>query len=381
MSVEVREVRAQSSLLSPQASREKFLVVQTSFLGDVVLTTPVLTEIRRRHPNSWLAVLCTPQARSLLEGNPDVDEIIADDKKGFDRGWKGLWHKAADLRSRGFTIALALHKSFRTALLLFLARIPFRIGFRQSAGWFLYHRRVEREATLHDVERNLSILKPLGITSAECLKAVRVEAGPGTRESVESTFRSLGIFQNELTFGLNPGSVWPTKRWSVESYADLMIRLKRRYSCRILLFGGPEDGDIARSVQTLSGDLGVNLVGKIALRELSSALDKCSVFITNDSGPMHVAVARGVPVVAIFCATTPSLGFYPYTSKAVVVEKELACRPCSSHGGRRCPLGTEDCIRLIKTEDVLLAVERILEHEKEPSRATTDSHRPEFLVL
>ncbi len=361
--------------------REKFLVVQTSFLGDVVLSTPVLSAIRRRYPDAWLAVLCTPQARNLLEGNPDVDEIIADDKKGRDRGWKGLWHKAGELKNRGFTIALALHKSFRTALVLFLARIPYRVGFRQSAGQFFYHCRVERDSALHDVERNFSILKPLGIESNEFRKAIQIEVDPRARGDVDRIFQSLGIGRNGLIFGLNPGSVWPTKRWSAEGYAELMVRLKQKYSCEILLFGGPEDLDIAHKVQRLSGNVGVNLVGKIALRELACALDECDVFITNDSGPMHIAVARGVPVVAVFCATTPALGFYPYTSKAVVVEKELPCRPCSSHGGRRCPLGTEDCIRLIKAEDVLRAVDRILDEGKEASPAVAVSHRPQFLVL
>ncbi len=364
-----------------QVEGEKFLVVQSSFLGDVVLSTPVFCEIRRRYPGAWLAVLCTPQAKSLLEGNPDVDEIIADDKRGIDRGWRGLSRKAADLRSRGFTTALALHKSFRSALLLFLARIPYRVGFRQSAGWFFYHCRIKREANLHDVERNLSILKPLGINGNECQKSIRIGVASGVRERVERTFHDLGIDDHGLIFGVSPGSVWPTKRWRPEGYAELMARLRRRYTCEILLFGGPEDTEIVENVQRLSGGAGVSLAGKLTLRELACALDRCSVFITNDSGPMHVAVARGIPVVAIFCATTPSLGFYPYTSRAVIVEKELPCRPCSSHGGRRCPLGTEDCMRSIKAEDVLRAVELILGNAKEASRAVADSHRPQFLVL
>ncbi len=365
----------------PEFKGEKFLVVQTSFLGDVVLTTPVLSQIRRRYPHAWLAVLCTPRARSLLEGNPDVDEIIADDKRGRDRGWRALERKAGELRSRRFTTALALHKSFRTALLLFLARIPYRIGFRQSAGSFFYHCRVRREPALHDVERNLSILKPLGMAGDGCHARIRVEAESGARERVEHIFESLGVATDGLIFGVNPGSVWPTKRWSAEGYADVILRLKRRYACQILLFGAPEDREIAENVQRLSGGAAVNLAGQIALPELPCALDKCDLFITNDSGPMHVAVARGVPVVAIFCATTPSLGFYPYTSNAVVVEKELPCRPCSSHGGRRCPLGTLDCARLIKAEDVVRAVELMRKNGNEPRGSTADSHRPQFLVL
>ncbi|MCH8054905.1 MAG: lipopolysaccharide heptosyltransferase II [Deltaproteobacteria bacterium] len=367
--------------MDDQGKGEKILVVQTSFLGDAVLTTPLLAEIRRRFPDAELAVLCTPQAKSLLDKNPDVHEIITDDKKGGARGWIGLWRKAKDLRRRDFTIALSPHKSFRSGLLLFLAGIPYRIGFRQSAGWFFYHCRVNRDSTLHDVKRNLSILEPFGIDPGECQRDLRVEVDHRARDAVERVFRSVGIERNGMTFGLSPGSVWPTKRWSAEGYAELMVHLKQRYSCQILLFGSPEDHEIVTKIQEYSGNIGVSLVGKIALRELACALDWCDVFITNDSGPMHIAVARGIPVVTIFCATTPSLGFYPYSSRAVIVEKDLPCRPCSSHGGRRCPLTTEDCIRLIKAEDVLRGVERLLERKEQVSPVGADPHLPEFITL
>ena len=363
------------------SKRKKILVVQTSFLGDVVLTTPLLSEVKRRFPGAEVAILCTPRAKSLLARNPDVDEIIVDDKKGDGRGWRGFWRKAKDLRARGFTMALSPHKSFRSALLLFLAGIPYRVGFRQSAGWFFYHCRVARDPTRHDVERNLAILQPFGIDPGECQKNLRIEVNPRTRETVGRMFHSLGIERNGVIFGLNPGSVWATKRWSAEGYAELMGHLKRRYQCEILLFGGPEDREIIARIQELSGNVGVSLVGKIGLEELPCALEWCDVFITNDSGPMHIAVARGIPVVAVFCATVPSLGFYPYSSRAVVVEKALPCRPCSSHGGRRCPLGTEDCIRLINAGDVLRGVERLLSGRNGFRSEGPDSHLPELITL
>ncbi len=361
--------------------REKILVVQTSFLGDAVLTTPLLSGVRRRFPEAELAVLCTPQAKNLFAGNPDIDEIITDDKKGEGKGWIGIWRRAKDLRSRGFTIALSPHKSLRSALLLYLAGIPFRVGFRQSAGWFLYHRRVDRNPARHDVERNLLLLEAFGVDPAEHGGRLRVEVAADVVEKVSRLFRSLGIRRDSLTVGVNPGSVWPTKRWTAEGYAELLVRLREKYRCQILIFGGSEDERIVAKIQELSGNIGVSLVGKIHLRQLAGALDWCDVFITNDSGPMHIAVARRVPVVAIFCATTPSLGFYPYSSRAVVIEKALPCRPCSSHGGRRCPLGTEDCMRLIKAEDVLRGVERLLNGKNQPPPVGADTHLPHFVTL
>jgi heptosyltransferase-2 len=264
-------------------------------------------------------------------------------------------------------------------VLLYLAGIPERIGFRESAGWFLYHRTVERAAACHDVERNLSILKAVGIDIDECRKELQLPTDPAIMDSVSRLLSSLGVDKERMIFGINAGSVWPTKRWHLRGFAGLMELLERKHSCRFLLFGGPQDGALVAELDRLSGHRAINLAGKLSLRELTSALDWCDVFISNDSGPMHMAVARGVPVVAIFCATTSSLGFYPYTAKAVVVEKDLPCRPCGSHGGRRCPLGTEDCIRRIQPEDVLRAVEELLQDQERMPRP--DPHRPRFMTL
>ncbi|MBI2358578.1 MAG: lipopolysaccharide heptosyltransferase II [Deltaproteobacteria bacterium] len=367
--------------IKENGSGEKILVVQTSFLGDAVLTTPLLSAIRRRFPSAHLTVLCTPQAKPLLEGHPDVHEILTDDKKGKGKGWKGVWRKAKELRARGFTLAFAPHKSLRSGLLLFLAGIPNRVGFRCSAGWFFYHHRVDRDPSRHDAERMLSLLKPFGAAPEQDSVGLRVVADAQAEARVEEVFRSLGVGGSGITFGINPGSVWATKRWTAEGYAALMVRLKQKYRCDIVLFGGPQDGAVVDRIQRLSGDLGVALPGRFDLRELVCAISRCDLFITNDSAPMHIAVAGGVPVVAVFCATTPSLGFYPYTSRAIVVEKDLPCRPCSSHGGRRCPLGTEDCMRLIGAEDVLRGVEKVLERPAEPMAERRGAKLPEVMTL
>jgi len=357
----------------------RILVVQTSFLGDTILTLPLISEIRRRFPNANISLLCSPQARDLLVGHPDLDAVIVDDKKGGDRGWLGLWRKARSVRKEGFTMALSPHKSFRSALLLALARIPLRVGFRQSKGWFFFHLRVRRDSARHDVERNLSILEAFDIRPEDCRRDVRLRVDPRAQESVDEVLRSLGINAERLVIALNPGSVWPTKRWTADGFAKLIELLKKKYSCEILLLGGPEDIAIVSKIRELARNTGVILAGKITLRELPALLQRCHVLITNDSGPMHVAVAQGIPIVAIFCATTPALGFYPYSGKAIVVEKDLPCRPCSPHGGRRCPLGTDDCMRLIEPEHVLQAVERLLNGDGMPRDAARGAYAPQFM--
>jgi heptosyltransferase-2 len=362
------------------ADWKNVLVVQSSFLGDTVLTLPLLAEIKRRYPAGKLTLLCAPVGRDLLTAHSGIDEIIVDDKRHADAGILGLWRKAKVLEQKKFTLAISPHKSLRSALLLFLARIPYRVGFRQSKGAFLFHALADRKPLRHDVERNLSILEPLGIPREKCRPSIDLPVAADSKEKNRQLLEAAGVDLNRTVIGINAGSVWATKRWSVDLFAALIRRLKQDVNCEIVLFGGPEDIETVTKIQTLCGAGAANLTGKTALHDLPAAIGACDLFITNDSGPMHIAVACNVPVVAIFCATTPSLGFYPYTSKAVVVEKELWCRPCSSHGGRRCPLGTEDCIKLIRPEHVLQAAKQVLQlADKSP--VGSSGHEPHYFTV
>ncbi len=358
---------------------ENVLILQTSFLGDTVLTLPLISEVRRRYPVKKLSVLCLPPSRELLQDHPAIDEIITYDKKNSDRGWQGLRRSAARVREKQFTVALTPHKSLRSALLLYLAGIPHRVGFRESRGWFLFQQRAERNPRLHDVERNLSVLHAFGVRPDDCRRTIDMPVAPAVQQTVDEKLRALGVGGRELIFGVNPGSVWPTKRWSPAGFAALIRMLREKHDCQVLLFGGSDDAAVVQDVQRRCGDAAISLVGRIGLRELAAAISRCRVFVTNDSGPMHIAVARQIPIVAVFCATTPDLGFYPYTSEAIVVQRDLGCRPCASHGGRRCPLGTEDCIRQISPQTVMQAVEKLLHGDAADGRAS--SFQPEFVTV
>jgi heptosyltransferase-2 len=360
---------------------DNVLILQSSFLGDTVLTLPLISEVRRRFPVKKLSILCLPLCGELLADHPGIDEIITDDKINADRGWRGLRRTAARLKAKNFSLALTPHKSLRSALILYLAEIPHRVGFRESSGWFLFHQRAVRDSARHDVERNLSVLRAFGLPLEDCERSIELPVSAATRASVDRQLRTLGVNDDDFIVGLSPGSVWPTKRWSTAGFAALIPMLRRKYDCKVLLFGGASDAGVIDDIQKRSGGAAVNLVGRIELRELAAAISRCRILITNDSAPMHIAVARKVPTVAVFCATTPGLGFYPFTNDAIVVQKNLSCRPCGSHGGRRCPLGTEDCIWGIAPEAVFQAVEKLLERSEGDVRTPLRSFQPEFMTL
>ena len=359
----VRTVAALS--VKPRASH--LLIVQTGFLGDVVLTTPLIAEMRRRLAPESLTILTTPQARPLLEDHPAVDRVLVDAKHTDGKGLTGLLKTARRLRGEGFTMAAAAHKSLRTALLLALAGIPQRIGFRQSPGWFLYHRIASRDPNRHEVERILCLMRAFNVEPEECDRRPFVAYGAFAHTQAQTFLTDAGIQEHEPVFIIAPGSVWPTKRWTMVGYAALVRQLERHYG-RVLICGGPDDARVAEAVYEQSGRQGVNLVGKADLQTFMALADRARACISNDSAPMHIAAARNAAVVAIFCATTPGLGYGPYSDRAIIVEKkDLACRPCSRHGTVTCPRQTEACMRLITVQDVLAGIEQLLqqtEHHK-----------------
>jgi heptosyltransferase-2 len=343
-----------------QISSPRLLVAQTGFLGDVVLTTPLLATLHRHLSPSSLTVLTTPQAQPLLDCHPVVNKVLVDAKQADGKGPSGVWRMARRLRRERFTLAVAPHKSFRTALLLMLAGIPRRIGFRQSPGWFLYHRTANRDPHRHEVERILCVMRAFDLEPEDCDRKPWVEYRPQAKTKADALLGEVGLDGGEPLFVVCPGSVWATKRWTADGFAGLVQKLRQHYG-RVLLCGGPEDAPVAQMVHERSGQCSVNLVGRADLQTFMALVDRAQVVISNDSAPMHVAVARNVPVVAVFCATTPDLGYAPYSDRAVVVEKkDLFCRPCSRHGNPSCPRGTEDCMRQVTVADVLAGVDTLL---------------------
>lgn len=337
----------------------RFLIAQTSFLGDVVLSTPVFAVLRRHYPHAHITALVRPEVAGVLDGHPHVDAVLTDDKRGPEGGL-GSWRLVRKLRAGHFDAALALHKSFRTAWVLAAAGIGRRMGFRQSAGWFLYHRRVPRDPTRHDVERNLSLLAGLGLDPEEAYVRPYLACAPAAVLRFHAALRARGTDPSTPLAGIAPGSAWATKRWTVEGYAALLTALQRDLGVTAVLLGSPGDAPYAAAVQRAAGGAGVNLVGQTDLAMFVAAIDQCVVLVANDSAPVHIAVARDTPVVAIFGPTVPRQGFGPYTDRARIVEREMPCRPCGRHGGARCPLGTHACMQEIGVADVRRAVADLL---------------------
>ncbi|MDD5303172.1 MAG: lipopolysaccharide heptosyltransferase II [Elusimicrobia bacterium] len=337
---------------------KKILVMQSAFLGDSLLTLPLLRRLKEILPGGTVTVLTLAGTAAIFRGTPWVDSVMIDDKRGAHGGLTGPWRVAEELRARAFDLAVIPHRSLRSALIAKLAGIPRRIGFDSSAGSFLLTDAVPFSWLMHDLERNLSLALPLGAGAAPSAGESRYVAPPKMTPKLAGLLSAAG--DGAVLAGVHPGSAWATKRWLPERFAELCVRLKADGLTPVLV-GGPDDKALGARIAEDCGAL--DLVGRTDLEELKALMGRLSLFVTNDSGPMHLAAAAGVPVVAIFGATTRELGFFPYGPGHRVVEAPLACRPCGLHGARVCPEGHFLCMRLLTVDRVHEACRDILKAE------------------
>lgn len=332
----------------------RILVVQTAFLGDVVLITPLLRALREKYENAFLAFMANPAGAVMLEGLSLLDEVIVYDKRSSEKGLAGLRRKAAKLREKNFDTALCAHRSLRSAALLKLAGIPLKIGFSNSAFPWLFNERVPRDPCRHEVERNLALLRPLGgpPQDFDVRLEVSVDAAPPETVSTSNGRKKIGIC---------PGSMWTTKRWHAQKFGEAAKALSEECNAEVYLLGSEEDRETADIVAEAAGLEGRNLAGATTLPEWTAAMSEMDLIITNDSAPTHIAGALQVPVVVIFGPTTPRQGFAPWLNRGRTVEAHVPCRPCGEHGARRCPEGHFKCMELIETEQVVGAARSLLE--------------------
>lgn len=320
------------------------LVVQTAFLGDVVLTTPLLTTLASAE--GPLDVVTTPAAAPLLETHAAVRHVIAYDKRGADRGWRGLRALAGRLRAEHYDIAYLPHRSLRSAALALLARIPRRVGFRD--GWpALYTESRPRPPAGHEIDRLLALAGRLATPSR--MPSLGLTADD--RDAAARWLRDAGAAPGFVA--LAPGSIWGSKRWPY--FAELAGRLAGRAA--IVMVGGRDDAPLAMEIQ--GGVPTVrNACGALTLRQSAALIEQAAVLVTNDSAPLHFAQAVGTPTVAIFGPTVPAFGFGPRGphDRTLGVD-DLACRPCSPHGPAACPLGHHSCMQSLAVDAVLRAIE------------------------
>lgn len=328
------------------------LVIQTAFLGDVVLTTPLIAAAAERfHPLPVSALVIPPGAMALgwpADPVPGLDEIIVYDKRGRDRGFMNFLKFAKRIREHRFDLALVPHRSHRSAALAWLAKIPLRVGFSENALGFLYTHKVPRRMDVHEVLRNMALLDPFGGPPAGFVPRLKVSTSDNARASAGGLLKDAP--KGKMRVGIAPGSVWGTKQWMPEGFAAVMDGLYEKHRASFVIIGGPGDVDAAEKVVRSSRAPALNLAGKTSIPEMIAAIETLDLFITNDTGPMHIAAALGVPVFALFGPTSPARTG-PYGRIHRIIRTDIPCAPCYR---RHCK--EPKCMQGIAVETVLRAI-------------------------
>lgn len=320
----------------------RVLVIQTAWYGDLMLTTPLIRAVKRGWPEAEVTVLVRADAAALLVGNPHLTRLIPYDKRGSERGIFSVLKRARGVRRAGFELVLCPHRSLRSALLARASGAPRRVGFTTTSAPWLFTDRVEPEGD-HEVDRNLSLLAPLGLEPAG--RKPELFPDQADRQVVEAFLCRLGW--RERTFAaIAPGSIWHTKRWPPVHYVRLIQRLNEEWP--VVLVGGPADRSVAAAILARLGQPPERLVadatGQFSLLASAELIGRARLLVSNDSAPVHMASAMETPTLALFGPTVPSMGFGPLTPASKTVGIDLYCRPCTLHGSRRCPQGHFRCM-------------------------------------
>ena len=331
----------------------RILAIRFSSIGDILLTTPLLRAIRARHPSAYLALLTKAPFTPLVADNPRLNAVIA---YGRDQPLDDL---AKSLRETQFSHILDLHGSLRSRALRFL--VP--------ADWSRYrNHRVAREFLIR-TKRNVyprDIPVPERYFDAAKKLDVQPDGEPpefflsdlATREAA-AWVTNTGLPADRGLVALAPGAAHTTKRWPLEYWEDLALRLSQA-GFAVVTVGGPEDTPAGEQVAAAAGRLGANAAGHFGLQGTGAVLARCQTLVSGDTGVMHMATGVGTPVVALFGPTVRPFGFFPYSRKAIVVERDLDCRPCTAHGSEQCPLGHHRCLRDIAPAEVEEIVRRVV---------------------
>ena len=323
-------------------NNNKILIIQSAFIGDVVLTTPLIEVLRKKYPDAEIDFLTVPSSENIVDSNPNLRKIIIYDKNG-------LVKFGDQLATEKYHICITPHRSIRSAFLSKRSGAAIRIGFDRTAWGRAYTHLVSYRDDLHEIERNLSLLTALGIKNH--LIPPVIYSTDQDEKRIDVLQKELGIDESDRLFTVAPGSVWPTKRWPEDHYTSLCGIIEKK-GFQVILVGSKEDKPLCTRIEGKNTNT-LSTAGLLTLRQTFSLLKRSYGVLTNDSAPLHIGMAADIPVFAIFGASSPAFGFGPFGEKSMVIEdNDLSCRPCGVHGSKKCPTKTFDCMELLKPEDV-----------------------------
>ncbi len=344
-------------------SIKRILVRGPNWLGDAVMCEPALRGLRRLFPDAQIALLVKPAVADLFAGHPALTRVLTYDSKGRHAGLSGKWALAGQLRRQGFDLAVLFQNAFEAAFLTFLAGVPRRYGYATDGRSLLLSDPVappDHRTLVHQVNYYWDLLKPLGLTGDPF--APELVVFPEEEQAMAGRLAQGGLTASDIVVGINPGSTYGgAKRWLPERFAEVTERLCRtiresqQQQVSVVIFGAKGEERLGQEIAARLSSRSLVLSGATTIRELMAAVKRCATLLTNDTGPMHIASAFQVPVVAIFGPTdwrTTS----PFGSAHAIVRQPVDCAPCLL---RECPIDHR-CMTRVSVDQVYEAATKQL---------------------
>jgi len=314
---------------------QKFLLVQTAFLGDVILATPLIRELKLTYPNAVIDILVRKGNEKLLDNNPHIGKVYIWDKKHGK--YKNLLQQLRAIRAEKYSEVIGIQRYFNSGLLTAFSGAQSRVGFSNNPLAFLFTKKIKHEFGdgTHEVERNLKLIAHHVAQPT----SLRPEMYPSSED-----YNKVKEHQTESYYCIAPTSVWFTKQMSADKWVELILGLDKH--SKIYLLGAPNDREACEKIRIATElENVINLAGELTLPQSAALIQNARRTYVNDSGPLHISSAMNAPVTAFFCSTIPAFGFGPLSEDAETIEitEYLYCRPCGIHGHKECPEGHFKC--------------------------------------
>ena len=319
------------------------LIIHTAFIGDIVLSTALVSKVKEKYPDSDIYYLTIPLGKEVLKNNPKIKEVIVYDKRGKDKGFGAFISFIRRIRKLKIDICLTPHRYLRSSILSLLSAAKIRVGYDIANLSFVFNKKIKYDKTKHEVEKLLSFVD-------DDTKRFELEMYPNEKDKLKIDTLVKNLSENKKIILIAPGSKWFTKKWPEEYFRILIQNLVKRDDLLVVITGGKEEKEIELNLDSKVLDLR----GEISLLELAELTKRASLVVSNDSAPIHITSAfPNTRIIGIFGPTVKEFGFFPWSKNSKVFEiNGLYCRPCAIHGGNSCPEKHFRCMKEI-TPDLI----------------------------
>ena len=336
---------------------EKILVIQTAFIGDAILTLPMIQKLKERHPQSEIDVMAIPVTSEIFSASPFINKVIEIDKKGKHKSFFALSKFINEIKKNRYDLVYSPHRSFRSSFIVMMLDVKESYGFNNSSLKHVYKNLIDYKSSRHEVQRNLDLINFSYSADDWQINPVLNISG-SIKNKIDIFFNSKNIKKQIAVVA--PGSVWNTKKYP-SGHIEEIIRFFLDNNFSVILTGSEKEKILCEEIAAKFNDEIINTAGMFSIMETIELLKKTEILISNDSAPTHFGMCADIPVLTIYCSTVPEFGFYPFNKKSTYVSLDgLSCKPCGIHGHKECPVKNFACGIDLKPEVIISKIRKII---------------------